>query len=262
MFAKKLFVLACLGGALGVVVACSSDEPEKFPNAEAYCSARAAEECVVAERCGVTADACKAARTPKCTQAATAASGQGRTYTPGPVQGCIDKLKALYAKPLFTRAEQLAVEAECQKIFPGTKDKAAPCTDTLECKPDLVCDKDKGSVCATKNDRKKDDQCNNAGDVCEKNTYCGSRGPLKYCIEAEPEGNLCTDAVPCQDTLRCDGFQKPSTSGTCKKKIANGTDACTADGECESGYCDSTTKKCVAGIAFAAGAGSCKDFGG
>ncbi len=260
MFAKKLGVLALVGAAFAV--ACGGDEPEKFPNAEAYCSARAAEECVVAERCGVTVDACKAKRTPLCTQAATVASGQSRSYTPGPVQGCLDALKALYAKPLFTRAEQKAAEAVCDKIFPGSKAKAAGCADTLECASGLVCDKDKGSVCAEKADRKLDDQCNNAGDVCAANTYCGSRGSLKYCIEAEPEGNLCTDSVPCKDELRCDGFVKPSTSGTCKAKIANGTDACTADGECQSGYCDSATKKCVAGIAFAAGAGSCKDYGG
>src|SRR4051795_2322023 len=90
-------VLVSLGGAMSIA-ACSSTPAEKYPSPDAFCDAKATEECQIAGACGVPVDQCKAARKTLCNAAANAALGERRTYTSGNVQACIDKTHALYQK--------------------------------------------------------------------------------------------------------------------------------------------------------------------
>jgi hypothetical protein len=244
-----------VGGGLVVVAACGGDDAPtaKYPSADSFCAAKAAEECkVVAGDCAVPDDKCKSTRTATCNAAAGDATGQGRTYRSENAEACITKTTAVYADRTIDPAKQEAFIEACDRVFTGTKKKNEPCENKFDCEGSLTCDLDK-KVCADKVDRKAEDPCNNPGDICGKGLYCAQRGTLKVCTPKHKLGETCNETdSPCEESIRCNAT-------TCIAKNGTG-EPCDSNNECVSNFCNAE-KRCGA-RKYASETGSCKDFGG
>lgn len=250
---RNVFVGALFAGVVALV-ACSSDEEDKYPNADAFCAALADEECkALAASCAASQESCVAKRKPACDTATTAAVAEGRTFQPDAVQGCLDKTRDVYSARTIDAAKDADREDSCARVFAGSKTKSQGCTTTYQCEGQLICDK---SYCGDKVEKGLDEPCNDPGAVCATGTYCAARddGGSKFCTKRRALGEACNDATaPCDETLRC--------AGTCVAKNGPGQ-PCDVDSDCSAStpYCDPATRKCQ--VEFQAGTQACKDFGG
>ncbi len=254
---KNVFVWLLAGvGVAGGVSGCTTDATDPYPSADSYCAARAEAECSQdnASACGATVEACKTKRKSACNTAASAATSGGRTYASGQVQGCVDKTKEIYAKKTITPTDLKAQADVCERVFAGSAAKGAACTTDYSCSSSLVCDT-RVKVCGEKVVKKLGDGCANPGESCDTGSFCGG-GEVKLCVARKNKGEACNDATaPCLETLRCGG-------GTCVDRL-NAGDTCTSDNDCSATapLCDGAAKKCVAGLQFAIGTSTCKEFG-
>lgn len=251
MIRNTLTLLAC--GGLVTLFACSSDDVgEKYPSADSFCTAKAEAECKgVAAQCGATEEACKEKRVAVCNTAANTASGAGRKYKASAAENCIEKTRALYDLKTIPPDKEAEAQEICERVFEGLKALSERCEGTYDCKSGLVCDK---TVCAERVVKQASQPCNNPGEVCEKGSYCGAQGDLKFCLPKKNRDEICSPDVPCKEELRC--------VGSCKDKYQPG-DVCGTSDECSDAapFCDPVQKRCIA-KSFAAGTAACKDFGG
>lgn len=241
------FALLSIAGVC-TLAACSSDDAgERYPSSDAFCTAKAEEECTAyAAVCAATVDTCKNRRVTACQQLASTATGQGRSYRASAAQKCIDETKALSAGKTVDLAKEKLVTETCERVFTGSKKQGEPCGAPYECEGTLICDK----ICTTKVEKKLDQPCNNPGETCETGTYCGPRGDVKFCNKKNDVGDICNTTTPCLENLRC--------VTRCQAKVGSGQPCDTGD-DCESGFCG-TDKKCAAKLV--PGSGKCSDFGG
>lgn len=254
MMRKTLLVLA--SGGLVALLACSSDATDKYGDSGSFCAAKADAECQqLAAQCGASVDSCKSLRTSACTSAIPA----GRTYTSGKAQACLDKINAVYSQKTFTADQEKEVNEICGRVFAGNVNKNAQCQSDFDCISDLICDK---GVCGDKVVKNQGDGCNNPGEICNNDSYCGNQGALKFCLAKNVADHTCDKDNPCLDTLRC-VVGSGAANGSCKPKL-NPSDPCSADADCPAAttppYCDPTQKKCLP--KFGLGTKSCADFGG
>ena len=247
MIRQTLSVLASVG--VIALVACSSDPAgDAYPDVSSFCSAYADALCQgVAAGCGTTVDTCKTKAVAKCNTDAT-----GRAYKASNAPDCVDKTKNLFSQKTFTADQEKEQQTACGRTFGGTVAKNAPCQTDFECQGSMVCDK---GLCADKTDKKVGEACNNPGDICEKGSYCGNQGAVKFCLAKKAQGDLCPPDVPCLEDLVC--------VGTCQPKVGPGS-VCGKDDECQqattSPYCDPIQKKCLP--KYGLGTDSCKQLGG
>ena len=246
MIRRVLGLIALAGGV--AVVACSTETAsDPYPTVDSFCSAKANIECKdSAALCGVTADACKGARTQACHTLANGAVG--RTYTPSSAQDCLDKTTAVYADRVVNKDKETAATDACNRVFAGTKNKADACTGLYDCTSSLVCDK---GFCADKVEKQPNDGCSNAGEVCTSGYYCQQNGSQSFCKPDKNQGEPCSAKDPCNSGLRC--------VNTCIPLAASG-EACDTSNDCATTLCDPTSKKCIA-RQYASETGTCKDFG-
>lgn len=241
------------------MVGCSTEEtePEPYPSADVFCSARAENECQEATRCGTNVDQCKRQRAEMCLAAAADAKAKGRLYVPAAAKDCVEKTKGLYANGTIKPADQKPVDEACSMVFRGEAKKNGTCQVDQDCVSDLVCDK---KFCSTKTVKNESEPCANPGEVCATGSYCGqvAGGPF-VCLKRKEKGDPCSGA-PCQETLQC-----TVATTVCMDRLPSGA-TCTPGGdECGSSapYCDPFVKRCVEGIIFAPTATDlCKQFGG
>lgn len=257
---RKAVCLLALGGGVALF-ACSSDSAEnKYPSADAFCNAKAAEECkAVADRCAVPTATCTQKRVTVCNAGAGTATAQGRTYDGANAQACIDKTSELLAAATITREKELETQDICDRVFSGTKKAGDACTvgapdpnrtQPGDCEAGLICDR---GFCASKREVEVNKPCGNPGEVCAKGAYCQQRGTSSFCTAKNTEGQSCSADAPCVEELRCVNI-------CVRKNDAGGF--CDNDGECTTGFCDlgSTPRRCAA-KSFASGAAICKDYG-
>jgi hypothetical protein len=251
MIGRALGLMA-FGGGLVLVAACGDDEPTvKYPSADSFCVAKAAEECkVVAKECAVSDDVCKSARTSACNLAAGGATAQGRTYRPENAESCIAKTTIVYADRTIDPVKDNARQEACERVFTGTKKRNEACANEFDCEGTLACDMDK-KLCAVKLERQLQDGCNNPGDICGKGLYCQAQGAVKFCVAKGKLGEDCKD-TPCEESLRCNATACIAKNGT--------GEACDTNNECVSDFCNAE-KKCGSRL-YASETGTCKDFGG
>lgn len=244
---KSLFILGFTTTAL--VIACGDDTvSEKYPSADAFCDGKAAAECEQgAAVCGATVDACKAKRKTVCSAAAAAATGSGGTYRAQNAEKCIDDTKALYVSKVVDPIKEKEVDETCTRVFAGSVKKGANCTKTIECESPLICDR---NFCSEKKQVAVDEPCNNPGEVCPADAYCGPRGGSNFCNKKNDVGDTCGASTPCLDTLRC------LTPGGCSARLGAG-ESCDKNDDCGTGFCG-TDKKCAAKLV--PGANGCADF--
>jgi hypothetical protein len=254
MFRRALGLVA-FGGGLVVIAACGDDTPPpKYPSSDAFCAAKAAEECkVVAASCAVTDEKCRAARDGACNAEAGARTAQGRSYRSEEAETCIARTTSVYADRVIDPVKEEAFREACERVFVGSKKKFETCSTTYECEGTLVCDPDK-KLCSVKLEKRAEEPCNNPGDICGKGLYCQARGAVKVCGPKHKVGDACNEAdAPCEDSLRC------SAGNICIAKFGAG-EACDSSSECVTNFCDAE-KRCRA-RAYASETGACKDFGG
>lgn len=259
MIARVLGVMA-VGGLLALV-ACSSDAAvDRYPSQEAFCNAKAEEECkAVAERCAVSKDACTQKRVAACNAFAGSAVTQGRSYVPSNADHCISKTIELLSGATIARDKEIETLEACDRVFLGTKKETEPCTVATpdpsrtqpgDCSGDLICDR---GFCASKREVEIDKPCGNPGEVCVKGAYCQQRGTSSFCTAKNAANQSCSADAPCADDLRCVNFCVP-------KNEAGGV--CDTADDCTTGFCDvaSSPRKCAA-KSFASGAAICKEYG-
>jgi hypothetical protein len=252
MKTRNLLTLITLGGLIALV-ACSSDDADKFGSSDSFCTAKAESECKnIAKKCGATEADCKTKRVASCNNAAAVAANQGRSYRPNAVQDCLDKIDDVYRNGAndVTPDGEKEVGVVCERVFGGTKKEREPCAQTFECEGSLVCD----GVCTTQETVSKNGGCGNAGQVCEKGTFCQDQAGKKFCFEKKKLDEPCAAESPCIESLRC--------VNRCIAKVPVGQ-PCDNDGECGDAapYCDLTTspKKCRP--KYESTTAACKEFG-
>ena len=252
---RRALGLMVLGVGL-VIVACSDDEPTaKYPSSDAFCAAKATEECKdVSQLCGVAAESCKTKRTDACKAQASVALGQGRTFSSPKAETCIAKTTEVYKDRVLVREKEEAFTEACERAFVGTKKLSERCGNRFECEGTLICDLEKGSVCANEVEKKRDEFCNNPGEICVDGLYCQDRGGVKACGDRKKVDEPCDATNPCLETLRCVNRCVP------KNPIGG---FCDTDDECDTGRCDraQAPRKCVARL-YPTETGTCRDFGG
>lgn len=252
MIRKALGLLTLAGGI--ALIACGEDEPAaKYPSVDSFCAAKAAEECkVVSPICAITDQVCNARRTDACKSAANAALAQGRVYTAAKADACIAKTTEAYKDRVVDPVKEEALKEACERVFTGVKKLSEPCTSLYECEGSLVCDLDKGPVCATKVEKKKDEPCNNPGDICNKGLYCQQRGSVKFCTDKNRLDESCNPKdAPCMEDLRCTNKCVP---------LQKAGEPCDTNDECVTRLCNAD-RKCGA-RQYPSETGTCKDFGG
>lgn len=251
MIRKTLTLIACAGAT--ALFACSSaEEGEKYPAVGSFCSAYADALCQgVAAGCATSVDNCKAKAAAKCNVDSAAV---GRVYRPSNADACVSKTKDLFGQKTFTADQEKEQKNLCGRVFGGTVAKNGPCQVAADCQDNkMTCDK---GLCSEKTDKKLGEACNNPGDVCEKGSYCGNQGAVKFCLAKNKLGDLCLNPDnPCLEDLRC--------SGSCQPKYGPG-EVCGTDDECKetttAPYCDPVQNKCLP--KYGLGTESCKQIGG
>ncbi len=251
MIRKALGLMGLVGGI--ALIACGDDEPEaKYPNAESFCTAKAAEECKVASpACAITEAVCNAKRKDVCLTASGVATGQGRAYDSSKAEACIAKTTEVYADRTINPTKEEAFSEACARVFTGTRKQNESCTNAFECEASLVCDLEKGGVCATEVEKTENQPCANPGETCAKGFFCQNRGNLRVCTAKLKLDQPCSVEAPCEESLRC--------VNTCVGKIPTG-DPCDTNEACASGQC-TAERKCGART-LPSETGSCRDFGG
>jgi hypothetical protein len=247
--------LTILGGGLVVITACGGDEAPaaKYPTADSFCAAKAAEECkAVAAACVIAEARCKDVRAAACNSAAGVATSQGRTYRSESAESCIAKTTAVYTDRVIDGAKEAAFSEACARVFTGSKKKNEECSNEYDCEGTLACDLDK-KLCSVKVEKKADEPCNNPGDICGKGLYCQPRGTVKFCTPKNKLGDSCRiPEAPCAEDLRCNGTSCVALQGPAQP--------CDTNDECTTRFCN-TDRKCQA-RQYASETGTCKDFGG
>ena len=160
---RRALGLMAFGAGLVVVAACGDDEPTaKYPTADSFCDAKAAEECkAVAAACAVADDKCKSTRADVCKALAGGATGEGRTYRPENAENCIAKTTIVYADRVIDAAKEEAFVEACGRVFTGTKQRNEACANEFDCEGTLVCDLDK-KLCSVKVAKGVDETCERA----------------------------------------------------------------------------------------------------
>jgi len=254
-----------LAFTLGAAACAAKKEEDPFATPESYCAARAAAECAhAADACLAPRADCEGARRERCMAASTAAVSLVRPYRSSNVGLCLDSVSMALADGKLTREEQSAdvpgsMAYFCERVFDGTAGKAQTCASSLDCQPGLVCGRARASAelrCAAVVAKKLGDECANAGDACERGTFCGARA---ICEPLRAKDAPCSDADPCGERLRCD-----ATSGRCVDRLGIGG-VCVSHGDClpEAPYCLPLREasQCAKDLTLAPGVPGCRDYG-
>ncbi|MFO0735726.1 MAG: hypothetical protein U0270_07595 [Labilithrix sp.] len=260
---RKVLGLTFMVGVVSMFAfACGDDDAaagDKYPTVDSFCTAKAKLECSAGSVgiCGVTNDACTAARKTACVTAGNAAVG--RSYTPAKAEACLNLVTNAYNAP-NDKAKYTAYIDTCEGVFSGTKTKGQPCSNKFDCAGTLYCDLEKATpLCADKSAPKNEnDGCANSGDVCATGLFCDiTATPL--CHKQRGVGESCALKLPCV----ADGYCKLNGStGACLALSANGT-ACSVDAECAGNFCNKAINNgTCAGRQFPTETGTCKDLGG
>lgn len=232
--------------------ACSSESGPLYPNADAFCKGRAAEECQQSAKCPVNKDKCIESRKNLCLSEVQTIPATEK-YDPALGEACIQKTREVYTANLILPSELSSLSQACRRSFQGAVMKLGACTHTTECATGLICDKTR---CAPQSMKALGELCANPGEICDPTqAFCALANGIFQCVPRRKLNESCQDG-PCIPSLRCDTV--------CKEKL-KAADSCANDQDCpnDAPYCDPAVEnKCDAGLIFAPGAAACKLFGG
>lgn len=219
-------ILPCLLLAVG----CSSDDSPQTPSsfceswAEAACSEQTRSACQAAD-----ANQCQASQISFCL---TKIPAEGFSGTKS--DQCIDAVRSAYSDADLTASELrtvLLLEAPCDQLVTGPKDKGESCTSRLDC------DAPEGYDCVFKGDSPTGTcqvpkqvgaglDCSAVEAVCAEGFYCNGDN----CIGGEDIGDPCASDEQCGTDGYC------TAAGLCAERLPVES-TCTLDEQCESGLC-------------------------
>jgi hypothetical protein len=257
---ETLGTLGTLAVLLAFGVSCGGGDPMTQTE---FCAEKATKECDgVAAACLSDPAACKARRVTACEEFAAAqqaapSSPLLRPFRPDRASACVSKAAEVYKKSPITPADRAALDDVCARVFAGSnKGVDAPCDNDYECDGGQICDA-QYKICAKKTTVSANGGCNNPGEVCPADQFCGTASPRK-CVPRLTADMACDPTNPCASTLRC-------AEGVCAKRLNRG-DACTSDSDCAPSdpYCDTFNgSRCTVGFIPSTGSNECVEaFGG
>jgi hypothetical protein len=216
---------------------------------ESFCEEYARIECSkVSTFCTFDPATCEPTRNDACRVSAAALKGGGHQFNAGNTDPCLKKLQEAYKNLPIPPSMLKAVDDTCARVFEGTARATEPCVLDYDCAGGLICDK---GHCGTLRIVPSLSGCANIGERCPANEFCTNDNPsmIFLCVRRLDQGAPCSLSRPCAEGLRC--------RNTCVPKLAQGV--CTADDDCQSGYCNRylTERTCGVGLSFSPQSPSC-----
>jgi hypothetical protein len=261
MFLRRSTVSLVLFAAVPTLGACSSKGDDGEPSADVFCEARANRECIVAEACTVTQDACTTARRATCAQQMATAALDQRFYSPTRGSDCLMAIaRAFGAAPvpgweLDARAEGSMAEV-CNRVFEGRGKEGDACSTDAQCAPGFACANGQGKrICATRTVHLDGEACGNPGDTCAEGLFCNGATGVPRCAARPAAGEECSADKPCLESLRCDTV--------CRPKLGVG-EKCGSSDDCGAAapYCDPYAGfVCGPGLILTGASPVCREFG-
>jgi hypothetical protein len=256
-------VALAAGACLCTAASCTISSPPPPDGDETqFCSDWAKAICQVA-LCNFDVPTCTAYQVTACTNFVNNLRTPTRQYSQPNGLGCIKALNAAYGGSMtymIPAATLVSIQATCDKVVVGNQDMGASCTADNDCTGDLICAsyEQGNSVCEGVTPRMAGQPCADPGDQCQGNTYCapgsGSSPPL--CTPAPTLGQTCNaTTIPCASGNRCG-------DGDMCVALASKGEACLANTDCSTGYCDPYANVCTTGLTFALGSTDCNGIEG
>jgi hypothetical protein len=239
---------------LVLLTSCGS-EPDPL-SANAFFQKRPAAECAaVSSACLVTESACVVGRAAEYTAEYQAALRAARDFVPPQAESCLARVEDVYGKldqgkVAIRAADYQAMTSVCANVYRGSSVANGPCQADVDCVGALICDK---GYCATRKLVAAGAGCANPGESCPQGSYCRYANGVWLCSAKVGAQGDCTVA-PCIETLRC-------AAGVCVARLGIG-EACAADSDCSSGFCEPFAARCAEDIRFANGSAACRAMGG
>ena len=258
-----LATFAVLGplAALPLAACGGADDADTGPTPELFCEARAARECVVADACTVTLDACRAARRLACQQQVAAAVLDDRAFSPVRGADCLLAIDRAFREGKVDGRELDAslpgsMAQVCASMFVGRRGLEEPCASDGQCAAPLICAQaGDARVCAEARVFEGGEPCGNPGDTCAAGFFCNRASRLPRCEARRREGESCSPAAPCEEALLCDG--------TCQPRRGVG-EPCQSRDDCSAAapYCDPYAGNvCGPALIFTGASPVCLEFG-
>lgn len=176
----------------------------------------------------------------------------GRDFIPSNGEACLAKVAEVYGKlnqgtVALSAVAIASMDDACANVYRGTITTNGPCAVDVDCFDGMICDKGK---CGSARIVAAGQGCANIGELCPQGTYCGpDANNVLACLGKGRLGAPCSDAVPCQENLRC-------AAGACAVQLDVGVD-CSVDQDCATGFCEPYAQKCAVDIRFANGSAAC-----
>jgi hypothetical protein len=265
-FALVLGMAGALAGGCTVTEETTQVTPDPFPDVATFCAKVAAAVCnqyVVTACYGSDANSL-----PTDTQSCIDAYSQLAVCNPGNLPfhkdqaaNCLAQLQAAYADAKIEAAEVKAVEDACVLVFFTGLGSGSTCTSDSVCNTlgQLRCvikAGDTDGTCEIPVEVTGGLDCSAPNAQCIEGFYCDGSN----CLGMPGEGHACSTTIPCQDTCVCSA----ATGGVCNLKMANGVQGCTADNDCQSGFCtkatDAATGRCMGTSVLAGTSENCAPF--
>jgi hypothetical protein len=248
---------------LGFLAACSSDEPgpKKLTDSSlrteaSFCRAWGAAACnadVVGNCDEVSESACVDRQAAFCEDLVP--SGYSSTHA----ADCIEAVEDAYDDAVLDAAELdvvLRLGGDCSRLIAGAYEEGESCAEPNDCDTVhgytcVIKAGDETGTCQEPQIQGKGEPCDAAAMICEEGAYCDGEN----CLVTKDPGERCSYDAMCADGNRC-VIAVDETEGECEPKLDNRAD-CTADSECASGICLTSTMKCQTNIVLTAESSLC-----
>jgi hypothetical protein len=251
---------------VGFLAACSSDEPgpkkledNSLRTEASFCQEWAEAACNedVVGNCDETSESACVER-----QAAFCEDLVPSGYSSVHAADCIEAVGDAYEDAELDADELdvvLRLGGACSQLIAGPDEEGESCGEPNDCDTVhgytcVIKAGEETGTCQEPQIQGKGEPCDAQAMVCEEGAFCDGEN----CLVTKSEGDECSYDAMCEDGTRC-VIEIDATEGTCEPKLAN-RDSCTADSECASGICLTSTMTCVAKIVLTAESSLCIDL--
>jgi hypothetical protein len=244
--------------ALGLLLALGCGNENKTLTATEFSSQYVQVVCeAVYEACVMPFDTCAAWQSADRTKKAQEAAGKRRLFMPPSAEACLAKASSTYSQikqNVALRGTDLQdLNQVCDFVYRGSSQANQQCDADADCIVGLICDK---GFCGTKTTVLANAGCANIGETCPPGHYCAlsvSTG-LRTCQPKLGVGSPCDVSALCLENLRC-------AANVCVDQVGMG-EVCTADQDCNTGFCEPYAGVCANDVRFARHSDACVAMGG
>lgn len=194
---------------------------------------------------------CQANRVNECIAAGREATARNQTFIPANAEACLAKVREVYGRlnqgsVALKPAEMQAMAGSCAIAYRGKATRNQVCGIDSDCTDGFICDK---AHCGVTTQVGPGAGCANVGESCPVGYYCGNTTGILACETKALAKAACDESTPCQESLRCAG-------GLCVEALPLG-EACVADQDCATRFCEPYAAKCATDVRFANGSAAC-----